>query len=83
MVLNKEFHVIYSDYLKSIIFDYLLSHEILTGVGSIGIYKVFNKKGSVKKRKTSIKRSGIFEIALKGGENRNFAGENFDHSVLL
>ena len=36
----------------------------------------------MKKRKTSIKRSRIFQIVLKGGENRNFAWENFDHSML-
>ena len=35
----------------------------------------------MKKRKTSIKRSRIFQIVLKGGENRNFAWDNFDHSM--
>ena len=34
------------------------------------------------KRKASIKRSRISQIVLKGGENRNFAWENFDHSML-
>ena len=52
-------------------------------------YKVWNKKGSVKKRKTSNNRSRVFEIALeggrewKGGGNGNFAWESFNHSMLL
>ena len=46
-------------------------------------YKVGNKKGSVKKRKTSIKRSRVFQIALKGGDNTNVAWEISDHPMLL
>ena len=41
------------------------------------------KKRSVKKRKTSIKTGRFFEIALKGGVNRNVTWENFDHLVFL
>ena len=37
----------------------------------------------MKKRKTSIKRSRVFQIALKGGGNRNDTWEKFDHSMLL
>ena len=51
-------------------------------------YKVWNKKRSVKKRKTSNNRSRVFEIALegwrewKGGGNGNFSWESFNHSML-
>ena len=41
------------------------------------------KKRSVKKRKASIKTGRFFEIALKGGDNRNVTWENFDHLVFL
>ena len=37
----------------------------------------------MKKRKTSIKRSRVFKIALKGGDNENVAWEKFDHSMFL
>ena len=33
--------------------------------------------------KTSIKRGRVFQIALKGGDNRNVAWEKFDHSMFL
>ena len=65
------------------------SDKFPIGVGSVEIFKVWNKKGSVKKRKTSNNRSRVFEIALeggrewKGGGNRNFAWESFNHSMLL
>ena len=35
--------------------------------GQLKFYKVWNKKGSVKKRKTGINRSKVFKIALEGG----------------
>ena len=52
---------------------------------SVEFYKVSNlkRKGSVKKMETSIKGSKVFQIALKGGESRNVAWENFDYSMLL
>ena len=28
-------------------------------------------------------RIRVFQVALKGGENKNVAWENFDHSMLL
>ena len=37
----------------------------------------------MKKRKATIKRSKVFQIALKGEGNGNFAWECFDHSLLL
>ena len=43
----------------------------------------------MKKRKTSINRSRVFEIALEGerewknGGNGNFGWESFDYSMLL
>ena len=43
----------------------------------------------MKNRKTSNNRSRVFEMALeggrewKGGGNGNFAGESFNHSMLL
>ena len=39
----------------------------------------------MKKRKTSIKRSRGFQIAFKGGNDRNVSWEKFefDHSMLL
>ena len=43
----------------------------------------------MKKRKTSINRSRVFEIALEGerewknGGNENFGWESFDYSMLL
>ena len=52
-------------------------------------YKVWNKKGSVKKRKTRINRSRVLKIALeggrewKGGGNGSFPWESFDYSMLL
>ena len=51
--------------------------------------KVSNKKGSLKKRKTSNNRSRVFEITLeggrkwKGGGNWNFAWESFYCSMVL
>ena len=53
--------------------------------GQLKFYKVSNlkRKGSGKKMKTSIKESKVFQIALKGGESRNVAWENFDYSMLL
>ena len=54
------------------------------------VYKAGNKKGSVKKRKTSNNnRSRVFEIALEGGRewkaggNRNFAWESFNDPMLF
>ena len=46
-------------------------------------YKIRNKKGNVEKRVKSIKSSRVFQIALKGGDNRNVAWEKFDHTMLL
>ena len=40
---------------------------ILTALGRSKFYKVWNTKGSVKKRKTSNNRSRVFKIALEGG----------------
>ena len=37
----------------------------------------------MKKRKTILREVEFFKIALEGGENGNFAWENFDHSMLL
>ena len=51
--------------------------------GRLKLYQVWNKKESVKKRKTRIKRIRVLQIALKNGENENFAWENFNHSMLL
>ena len=31
----------------------------------------------------TLKRSRVFQITLKIGENRNFAWKNFDHLILL
>ena len=51
--------------------------------------EVSNKKGSVKKRKTSINRRRVFKIALEGGrdwkdgKNGSFTWESFDYSMLL
>ena len=36
------------------------------------LYKIWNKKRSVKEMKMSIKRCRVFKIALKGGKNGNF-----------
>ena len=36
----------------------------------------------MRKRKTSIKQGKAFQIALKGGENGNFALKSFDHLML-
>ena len=33
--------------------------------------------------KTNIKGSRVFQIVLKGGNNRNDTWEKFDHSMLL
>ena len=52
--------------------------------GQLKFYKVGNKKGSLKKKKTSNNRSRVFEIALergrerKGGGNVNFTWESFN-----
>ena len=43
--------------------------------GQLKFHKISNKKGSVKKNKTSIKRRRVFKIALKDGGNRKFASE--------
>ena len=45
--------------------------------------QVGNQKGRGKKRKPCIKRNKVFQIALKGEENGNFAGRNLNHSKLL
>ena len=37
----------------------------------------------MKKRKASIKSSRVFQIALKGRDNRNNTCEKFDHLMLL
>ena len=37
------------------------------------------RKRSLKKKKTSISRNKVFQIALNGEENSNFARKNFDH----
>ena len=64
--------------MESIIFGYLTSQEYLTGGGSVEI-----KKRIVKKRKTRIRRSRVFQIALKGGQNENVTWENSDYSVFF
>ena len=45
--------------------------------------KVWNKKGSVKKKKTTRRRSRIFQVSLKGEDDKNFPWENFDRSMFL
>ena len=37
----------------------------------------------MKKKETSIKVSRVFQITLKGRDNRNVAWEKFDHSMLF
>ena len=72
-----------------IIFDWPTKPQIPNWSGvQLKFYKVWCKKGSVKKRKTSNNRSRVFEIALegwrewKGGGNGNFSWESFNHSML-
>ena len=71
--------------LESVIFDYPTSHKIPIAVESVETFKVWNEKGSVKKRKASNNRSRFFKIALEGGKEwkdggtGNFASESFNH----
>ena len=65
--------------LSYICFDLITSQAMKSQLywGQLKFYKVRNKRGSVKKR------CKIFQIALKGGEKRNFACKNFDHLMRL
>ena len=72
-----------------IIFDnplYLISSQVTKSQlewDQLTFYKVRNKKRECEKRKTSIKEGRVFQTALKGGENTDFAWENFDYSMPL
>ena len=45
--------------------------------------KIKIKKGVQKKRKTSMRRRRVFQVALEDGQNINFALEIFDHSMVV
>ena len=49
----------------------------------MNLHEIWNGKGRGKKRKTSIKRSSVFQIALKGGGNESFALGNFDRLMAF
>ena len=89
MASDKEFHLIYYHWFG--IHYIWLTHKPGSTNSSVVSWNLikFGEKGSVKKRKTSINRSRVFEIALEGerewknGGNGNFGWESFDYSMLL
>ena len=82
-------HILFSLIWNSLYLISPQSHKFPIGVESVKFYKVWNKKGSVKKKKTTNNRSRVFVTSLervrewKGGGNGNFSWESFNHSMLL